>query len=182
MDSPFMAWLPELEMEDSRQILKHQQAHPRYNNSMDSFSSESFKGYPNLVTGHQSIHLTTNSGDVDKQQDHKATKISHGSSSSTFTISFGNPAPQEKIDQFQLYGRSNLRHQDGLMPKEETIESLNELLGSFNSTAKLRSARRNFRQAQEHVLAERKRREKLAECFISLSALLPGLKELLINR
>ncbi|XP_076949894.1 transcription factor bHLH18-like [Bidens hawaiensis] len=177
MDNPFMAWLPELEMEESRQILKHQQAHPRYNNSVDSFSSESFKGYPNLVTGHQSIHLTTNNGDADKQQDHKANKICHGSPSSTFTISFGNPTPQENIDQFQLYGRSNLKHQDGLTPKEETIESLNELLGSFSST-KFRSTRRNYRQAQEHVLAERKRREKLAERFVSLSALLPGLKKM----
>ncbi|KAK7307710.1 hypothetical protein VNO77_41022 [Canavalia gladiata] len=37
---------------------------------------------------------------------------------------------------------------------------------------------RNPIQAQEHVIAERKRREKLSQRFIALSAILPGLKKM----
>ncbi|KAK1410348.1 hypothetical protein QVD17_36884 [Tagetes erecta] len=178
MDHPSMAWLPELEMEEACHIMKHQQTHPNYSNSVDSFSSESFKGYSNFIKVNQSIQVTTTNGDLDKQQaDHKATKVSpippsHGSTSNTFTISFGNPTSPHEINQFQLDGRSNLKHPDALILKEE---SLNEFL---DSTTRFRSTRRNQRQAQEHVLAERKRREKLAERFISLSALLPGLKKM----
>ena len=36
---------------------------------------------------------------------------------------------------------------------------------------------RNPTQAQDHVIAERKRREKLSQRFIALSALVPGLKK-----
>ncbi|KAJ4890773.1 Transcription factor bHLH19 [Raphanus sativus] len=39
------------------------------------------------------------------------------------------------------------------------------------------SAKRSPAFAKEHVIAERKRREKLSEKFIALSALLPGLKK-----
>lgn len=34
-------------------------------------------------------------------------------------------------------------------------------------------------QAQDHVIAERKRREKLSQRFIALSAVVPGLKKVL---
>lgn len=40
---------------------------------------------------------------------------------------------------------------------------------------------RNPTQAQEHVIAERKRREKLSRSFIALSAILPGLKKVLYS-
>lgn len=36
---------------------------------------------------------------------------------------------------------------------------------------------RNQNQARDHVIAERKRREKLTQRFIALSAILPGLKK-----
>ncbi|KAI4315123.1 hypothetical protein L6164_027967 [Bauhinia variegata] len=37
---------------------------------------------------------------------------------------------------------------------------------------------RNSAQTQDHVMAERKRREKLSQMFIALSAILPGLKKM----
>ncbi|XP_019445966.1 PREDICTED: transcription factor bHLH18-like isoform X1 [Lupinus angustifolius] len=40
------------------------------------------------------------------------------------------------------------------------------------------TAMRNTTQAQDHVLAERKRREKLSQRFIALSAMVPGLKKM----
>lgn len=36
-------------------------------------------------------------------------------------------------------------------------------------------------QPQDHILAERKRREKLNQSFIALSALIPGLKKVIIS-
>jgi hypothetical protein len=40
---------------------------------------------------------------------------------------------------------------------------------------------RNPIQAQDHVMAERRRREKLSQRFIALSSILPGLKKVLYN-
>ncbi|AES90788.1 putative transcription factor bHLH family [Medicago truncatula] len=43
---------------------------------------------------------------------------------------------------------------------------------------KVSAVNRNPIQAQDHVMAERRRREKLSQRFISLSSLLPGLKKM----
>lgn len=166
-------------MEVPANIMKHQQT-CHYSQLLDSFSSESFKGGPNMVASNHSIHhVATTSSDVDKQQrDPKAANISllppnHSSSPNTFTISFGNPASSQQIN--HNCGISKLNYPDAVMSEEQA--TLNELLESIDCSTTSRDTRRNHRQAQEHVLAERKRREKLAERFISLSTLLPGLKK-----
>ncbi|KAI3808499.1 hypothetical protein L1987_24450 [Smallanthus sonchifolius] len=157
-------------MEGPGNIMKHQQRPPYYSDLVDSFSSQTFRGCPNVVTTNQSVHVATTNSDVDKQQDHKATKLSpsvpsHSSSANTFTISFRNPtSPQD------------LNYRDAVIPEEE--KRLNEFLGSIDGSTRFQSTRRNHRQLQEHVLAERKRREILAERFISLYALLPGQKKM----
>ncbi|XP_020217690.1 transcription factor bHLH25 [Cajanus cajan] len=51
-------------------------------------------------------------------------------------------------------------------------------LSSDNLTNQPVITTRNPIQAQEHVIAERKRREKLSQRFIALSAILPGLKKM----
>ncbi|KAK7309124.1 hypothetical protein RJT34_05612 [Clitoria ternatea] len=51
-------------------------------------------------------------------------------------------------------------------------------LSSDNRANQIPMATRNPIQAQEHVIAERKRREKLSQKFIALSAILPGLKKM----
>ncbi|KAK1440657.1 hypothetical protein QVD17_06486 [Tagetes erecta] len=180
-NSSHMTWLPQLEMEVPGNIMKHQQT-CHYSQLVDSFSSESFKGGPNMVTPNHSIHhVATTSSDVHKQQqDPRTTNISllapnqSSSPNSTFTISFGNPTSPQQIN--HNCGRSRLNYHDAVMSEEEA--TLNELLESIDCTTRSRDTRRNHRQAQEHVLAERKRREKLAERFISLSTLLPGLKKM----
>ena len=73
-------------------------------------------------------------------------------SSKTFTISFGD-----------------------LKPKDEPFQ-FHDLLGyDAAHTTKVSVALRNPIQAQVHVLAERKRREKLNQNFITLSKVLPNL-------
>ncbi|GJX22571.1 transcription factor bHLH18-like protein, partial [Tanacetum coccineum] len=75
------------------------------------------------------------------------------SNPSTFTISFGD-----------------------LKPKDEVIT----LCDSFGNTPGMKKGTviRNRIQLQDHMLAERKRREKLSRGFISLSSLLPDLKKM----
>lgn len=48
-----------------------------------------------------------------------------------------------------------------------------------STTAVAAASRRSAIHAHDHVLAERKRREKLSQRFIALSALVPGLKKVL---
>nr|XP_043608372.1 transcription factor bHLH18-like [Erigeron canadensis] len=72
----------------------------------------------------------------------------------TFTISFGDQKP-----------------------KEEEIP-FTDSFGYPSNTKKGPTVVRNRIQLQDHMLAERKRREKLAKRFISLSTLLPDLKKM----
>ncbi|KAL8211095.1 hypothetical protein R6Q57_005532 [Mikania cordata] len=137
-------------------IVKHQQTHPYCNDLVNLFSSESFRGCPNVVT-------TINS-DVDKQQVHN----------NPYTISFKNPTSPQDMN--HIYGRSKLNYPNATM-REDDQTSLNELHGFINDATSSRN-KRNHRQLQDHVLAERKRREKLTERFIALYSLLPGLKKM----
>ena len=162
---------------------QHQQTYP-YSEFVDSFSSQGFKGCMNLVTRGEAIHAATISNELDSQEIYKATRNNSftpiaGSSSNTFTISFGDHSSSTEINQTTLPGGFKLKYDDVMQPKLEM--SLNELLGSIELPKRVSTTRRNHRQAQEHVLAERKRREKLTRRFISLSALLPQIKKVLIN-
>ncbi|XP_004511795.1 transcription factor bHLH25-like [Cicer arietinum] len=76
----------------------------------------------------------------------------------------------------------NLDYSD-LKPKIEKITGLvsqgsyeEKILSNYDNRAN--QTMRNSTQAQEHVMAERKRREKLTRSFIALSALVPGLKKM----
>ncbi|KAF5798767.1 putative transcription factor bHLH family [Helianthus annuus] len=181
MDIPYGTWFPELNSEDLHQFLnQHQQTHP-YSEFVDSSSSPSFDGYQNLVTKDQTINAAIISRDLEKQDYYKANTTSSfapigRSPSSTFTISFGDSASQATINQNQLYGGYTLKFHDAIKRKDEM--SLNELLGTIEVPKRVSSTRRNHRQAQEHILAERKRREKLTQRFISLAALLPEVKKM----
>lgn len=77
-------------------------------------------------------------------------------SSKTFTISFGDLKPKD--EPFQFHDRDLLGYEAA-------------------NTTKVSITLRNPIQAQDHVLAERKRREKLNRNFITLSNVLPNLKK-----
>ncbi|GJR90000.1 transcription factor bHLH18-like protein [Tanacetum coccineum] len=159
---------------------QHQPTYP-YNELLDPFSSQGFKGYMNLVTRSEAIHAATISKELDSQGIHKVTRTNSftpigGPSSNTFTISFGDHSSSTEINQNTLHGGFKLKYDDVMQPKLEM--SLDEFLGSIELPKRVSTTRRNHRQAQEHVLAERKRREKLTRRFISLSALLPEIKKM----
>ncbi|KAI3519351.1 hypothetical protein L1887_08392 [Cichorium endivia] len=163
-------------MDDPREFMnQHQRTYP-YSELVDAFSTQSFNGYLNMVTRTQSLQPDIIEGDFDKQQIHQTTRTGScapicGSSSSSFTISFGDLTSQTEINRGY-----KPKYPDGIIPKEEI--SFNELLGSIELPKRVSSTRRNHRQAQEHVLAERKRRERLTQRFMGLSALLPEIKKM----
>lgn len=89
-------------------------------------------------------------------------------------------------------GYTDHHHQSMVMKPKEEIISMNfprDLMvsqGSIgnqnyvfktNQGAKSLSPKARLTQAQDHIMAERKRREKLSQRFIQLSALVPGLKK-----
>nr|GLL19324.1 uncharacterized protein LOC109168451 [Ipomoea trifida] len=93
------------------------------------------------------------------------TEMDHRESSGKTMISF---IPSPSHQDYYCSGRGNDEHRESLI---RTIE-----FGA--GKGKTGSAVRTPLQAQDHVLAERKRRENLTQRFISLSALIPGLKKL----
>ncbi|KAJ9562430.1 hypothetical protein OSB04_007590 [Centaurea solstitialis] len=170
------AWLSELEMEDQG-FMNYDQMSKLYGPiddlSADSFSPESntenmsfldqsfHQPQMEVLPSYQEKKIIIN-GTISKCSSSPAdpliatataTATLIPSSNATFTISFGD-----------------------LKPKDEEILSLGYEAGV--GATKVPPIARNPIQAQDHVLAERKRREKLNRHFISLSALLPNLKKM----
>ncbi|KAI3669716.1 hypothetical protein L6452_41073 [Arctium lappa] len=164
------AWLSELEMEDQG-FLNYDQMSKLYGPiddfSADSFSSESYT--ENMSFPDQSFQTQQPQIKLPSYQEKSSSGISKCSptpdplissttlpSSNAFTISFGDQKPKDETLQF----RDSIGYGDAGITKVPTTMARNPL------------------QAQDHVLAERKRREKLNRYFISLSSLLPNLKKM----
>ncbi|MFS7954562.1 putative transcription factor bHLH family [Helianthus anomalus] len=168
MDMP-SSWLPELEMQDQVFMSQYQMNKPYYypmeDLSFDSFSSYSYTKAPSFINQSVQAHkfLEEERARIEQPFNYKKSDSINMISSTTekpngklvsdtpntFTISFGD-----------------------IQPKDE--------FHSFSDTYRVKrtpSTIRNPIQVQDRVLAERKRREKLAQRFMSLSSLLPHLKK-----
>ncbi|KAD3067448.1 hypothetical protein E3N88_02438 [Mikania micrantha] len=170
------SWLPELEMQDQGFLNQYQMNKPYHHLmedfSVESFSSDSYTETPPFIDQSFQTHKrleeplanikqpynykTANS--INKKfppTDQKSKSKLVSDTPNTFTISFGDIKPKDEILSFgDSYG---------------FIES---------GSKKVPTTIRNPIQVQDHVLAERKRREKLAQRFIALSTLLPDLKKM----
>ncbi|XP_076911571.1 transcription factor bHLH18-like [Bidens hawaiensis] len=174
MDMP-SSWIPELEMQDQGFMNQYQMNKPYHHLmedfSVDSFSSDSYTETLSFIDQSFQTHKrleepanikqpfnykTANS--INKKlypptEKSKSKLVSD--SPNTFTISFGDIKPKDEILSFSdSYGFAEA------------------------GTRKVSTPTRNPIQVQDHVLAERKRREKLAQRFIALSSLLPDLKKM----
>ncbi|KAJ0704039.1 putative transcription factor bHLH family [Helianthus annuus] len=153
-----------------------------YSELAEVFSSQGYKGYENLTTRNQHIGATTTN--LVMQESNMATSTSSfapifGSSLNTFSISFGDITSPATINQNEISGGYKLDYHNALKATEKM--NLNELHGSIELPKRVSgTTRRNRRQAQDHILAERKRREKLNQLFMSLYARLPEIKKVLI--
>ncbi|KAH0865818.1 hypothetical protein HID58_083029 [Brassica napus] len=88
-----------------------------------------------------------------------------------------HPQPSSRILSFEKTGLKVMNHKS-----PNLIFSPMEKVGSADlirrETKKAQPLTRSPSNAQEHILAERKRREKLTQRFVALSALIPGLKKM----
>ncbi|PWA58665.1 Myc-type, basic helix-loop-helix (bHLH) domain-containing protein [Artemisia annua] len=157
------AWLAEMEMEDPGFMSYDQMSilSDVVNNfSVDSFYSEIYAETTTCVdktfqTQQPEIRQETSSS-ISKSSAPLDPLVTNSlPSSKTFTISFGD-----------------------LEPKEETLQFDDSLGYEDARTTKVSITLRNPIQAQDHVFAERRRREKLNQNFISLSTVLPSLKKM----
>ncbi|KAI3442351.1 uncharacterized protein J3R85_001295 [Psidium guajava] len=116
-----------------------------------------------------------------------------GSSSSSHLVSFSKTASMASNLQQQVHGNSQNR---STTPKKEAAsQEYNMNFGSLSSPGvypnnqnsgpksglgikRAYPVSRTPSSAQDHILAERRRREKLSQRFIALSAIVPGLKKM----
>ncbi|GLT46864.1 hypothetical protein SLA2020_205930 [Shorea laevis] len=186
MEIPSSKWLPEWEMEDPTLFSQYQMNPMDYcfddNLNFQSFSSESHSSFSNINPEMRSKNISSSYHieasqvtEEDIKRPVKQLKTCNSSwesscvgkqitskpsaSASSQIISFENSKSSPAISQ-QYYG--DLDH---------AVNYKNE------STKRVGSMSRSPLHAQDHVIAERKRREKLSQRFIALSALLPGLKK-----
>ncbi|XP_022741126.1 transcription factor bHLH18-like [Durio zibethinus] len=169
-------------------------------NLKQSFSSESYSSYPNFNT--KNTTFSGSSIETSERSARKQLKNSSSWKSSTTTehVPQKPSSPTSQILSFekstslpansqQFYNIDNV-----VKPKDETVCSGNMNFSPLitngpyensNYAPKINqgvkrtySMTRSPSHAQDHILAERKRREKLSQRFIALSAIIPGLKKM----
>lgn len=123
--------------------------------------SESGSGF-GLVPGRPAKQMKANNNNKVN-----STSSSPSSSSGSQVISFGSGDPKTNLIETSL-NFSNIANMD------QKVGTKRKDCGNNNG------GRREPHLLKEHVLAERKRRQKLNERLIALSALLPGLKKVKI--
>ena len=168
-------------------------------NFKQSFSSESYPSYPNFNTKN-----TTTFSDSSIETSERPTKQLKTSSSwnSCTTTEHVPQKPSSPTSQILSFEKSTSLHANSQQfynidnaskPKDETVSSGNMNFSPLitngpyentiyapkinQGTKRTYSMTRSPSHAQDHIMAERKRREKLSQRFIALSAIVPGLKK-----
>ncbi|KAK8485304.1 hypothetical protein V6N13_095946 [Hibiscus sabdariffa] len=177
-------WISELEMEDPTFFPQL----PIIDYSFDdtnfqSFSSESYSSYPNIEQKISQNDVSCNNteayGPVDDEfkRPMKQLKTNNWSFSINKSIppkasSSSSSSPSSHIISF-----NNSKSPPAISQQHYGLDC--DVKPNFNEVSKrtVGSLTRTPLHAQDHVIAERKRREKLNQRFISLSALIPGLKK-----
>ncbi|TMW96636.1 hypothetical protein EJD97_007053 [Solanum chilense] len=129
-----------------------------YNYEDESF----FEFKPNISQGIYNSSSAYNTN-IEEKSGQKAISSNNSSSSNSggFLISFSS-SQEEDIG--------------AMISSENSCQE--SLLSGENNTNNNVMYKRSPQQAQDHVIAERKRREKMGDLFISLSKIVPGLKKL----
>lgn len=109
------------------------------------------------------------------------------SSSSSSLLSFMNNGSPPAVETHQYYGDYTVKLKDEVISHGNLNFPSQISKGSHDNqsyvpkanqgTKRVAPMKRTYSHAQDHIMAERKRREKLSQRFIALSALVPGLKK-----
>ncbi|XXG48995.1 hypothetical protein AAC387_Pa02g3297 [Persea americana] len=171
-----------------------------------SFSSESYSSYPH-ITPRSSNNITCSSMEASQQGADRPVKqlrtnswnscttehVSTPDASPPNLLSFGNQNSPTNHQQFYsnlIAGAAAKPKDESLSPRTSTIPT--DILisqGSFLNQGYMSKADQGAKRVnmgttrppshtQDHIIAERKRREKLSQRFIALSAIVPGLKKM----
>ncbi|XP_062105884.1 transcription factor bHLH18-like isoform X2 [Humulus lupulus] len=161
--------------------LHHLHPHPHSNSNFSLVKASSFDNNSHMGIDYRGM-----------MKHHKP----NGWNSNEIISHFSNNPPQQVASSPNLYsfaaGSNNyvIDEMGYVRPKEEAVDGLKNI----NTTSALPSdyvlkanqvANKRFNntstklsQTKDHILAERKRREKLSQRFIALSAIVPGLKKM----
>ncbi|KDP32145.1 hypothetical protein JCGZ_12606 [Jatropha curcas] len=168
-------------------------------NLKQSFSSESYTSYHNFNTKNTSTAtatiattttLSSSSIETSQTSPEKPSKLHKTNSRSSNMITANHQSPKPQILSFETSNPPpffmTLDHST-VKPKDEAASPRNMHFQSLiskapqgitNNNKRPYSMTRSPSHAQDHILAERKRREKLSQRFIALSAIVPGLKKM----
>ncbi|RDX57757.1 Transcription factor bHLH25, partial [Mucuna pruriens] len=99
--------------------------------------------------------------------------------SSTFILSFENSTVEPALHD---HGPNSPKHFGGEATCSSLLSSERTLTSNHNNVTKPKAKKGNKKlrsssEIQDHIMAERKRRQELTERFIALSATIPGLKK-----
>ncbi|KAL3526937.1 hypothetical protein ACH5RR_011593 [Cinchona calisaya] len=195
MDYSTVKWLSELDLIDDPALNNQWQM-----NSVDQSVNHDFS-FNQFSPDHESCSTYQSSGpECPPPEVYQATNIpkpSQKSSNSPKIISFGNenfnsPAcisqqnygkpkhivKTELSDEMKPPLRSNSINFSTKISPKNSFEEQQCGGPEYGDVPFKKGSYRSPLQAQDHVLAERKRREKLSQKFIALSAIVPGLKKL----
>ncbi|KAI5684408.1 hypothetical protein M9H77_05636 [Catharanthus roseus] len=103
--------------------------------------------------------------------------VSFGNLSSATSVSPPPPPPHDHHVTTTSSSRGEIRFQMQ-QPQNFPVSDTQQLYAYEESVKGSTSSCRTSLEAQYHVMAERKRREKLSQLFLSLSTMIPGLKTL----
>nr|ALB38667.1 bHLH transcription factor [Panax japonicus] len=121
------------------------------------------------VTERPMKQLKTNSWSSERTDHTSNTQATY----SNYTNQFGNVKPKDEV----LPSKSTTTLPTDLMTSQGSFENQNYVFKASQGAKRI-STGAQLSQAQDHIMAERKRREKLSQRFIALSALVPGLKKM----
>ncbi|WOG92962.1 hypothetical protein DCAR_0312240 [Daucus carota subsp. sativus] len=165
MDILTTLWLSELEMDDPMIVTSHQSQMSSMEESRYSASLSPQRGTPPPGDSSSSFFRSEDNSRLGTTPAAKmlktAGKMIPKPSASTTIISFHNAT--SATAQYN----------------EDGGNDISSVLGMISEGSRKASATtRNPLQAQDHVIAERQRRERLSQMFIQLSSLVPGLKKI----
>ncbi|KAE8693385.1 putative Mitochondrial editing factor 22 [Hibiscus syriacus] len=175
-------WISELEMEDPSFFPQLPTVDYSFDDTnFQSFSSESYSSYPNIGQKISQNDVSCNNIEAYRQEDNEFTRPMKQLKTNNWSFSLNQNIPPKVPSSSSPYSQIiSFNNSDSPPAVSQQHYGLDcDVKPNNNEVSKrvVRSLTRTPLHAQDHVIAERKRREKLSQRFISLSALIPGLKK-----